>query len=94
MKQTVYEYQFIDEMSKDVHGFSYQGARALYNYFLDFEDDTYEMDFDPIAIRCEWSEYDSLDEIKEDYEDIETIEDLENNTSVIEFDGGIIIQQF
>jgi hypothetical protein len=34
------------------------------------------MEFDPIAIRCDFDEYENLKEIKENYQDIETLEDL------------------
>jgi hypothetical protein len=35
MKDTVTEYQFSDEMIK--HGFSYEGAKALFEYFEQYE---------------------------------------------------------
>ncbi len=79
------------------------GLDALYEYFDALEDDIGEqIQFDPIAICCEYSEYDSLEEILEMYDSIETLEDLEMHTTVIpiyEYDGktktgGYIIQQF
>jgi len=77
-------------------GFSYEGAKALFNYLDDLSEDTGEdIEFDPIAWCCEFSEFDDLDEIKNQYDDIETIEDLRDNTQVIELDNGhIIIQNF
>jgi hypothetical protein len=41
------------------------------------------MQLDPVAIRCEYSEYDNLEEIQTDYPDIESLEDLANHTDVI-----------
>jgi hypothetical protein len=35
------------------------------------------MEFDPVAIRCDFDEYENLKEIKENYKDIETLEDLQ-----------------
>jgi hypothetical protein len=36
-----------------------------------------EMEFDPVAIRCDFDEYESLEDVKENYQDIETLEDLQ-----------------
>jgi len=92
MIRTVSEYEFRDEMIKS---FSYNGATALYNYLEEWElGSSQHVEFDPVAIRCDFSEYESLDEIKENYIDIKTMEDLQDNTTVIEFDGGIIIQNY
>jgi hypothetical protein len=76
---TINEYKFSDEMIK--HGFSYEGSKALFEYYEDFEED---IPFDPVAIRCDFNEYENLQAIKEDYQDIETLEDLQNHTTVIE----------
>lgn len=89
--ETVNEYAFRDEMIK--HGFSYEGATALFEYYEDFEED---IPFDPVAIRCDFNEYENLKEVKENYQDIETIEDLQNHTTVIEIPNSdrLIIQAY
>ena len=47
-----------------------------------FEEDMgKEMEFDPVAICCEYSEYENLEEIKKNYDCIENYEDLENKVS-------------
>jgi hypothetical protein len=95
MKDTITAYQFSDEMIEQ--GFSYEGATALFEYFEQYEQDTgEEMEFDPVAIRCDFDEYESLEEIKENYQDIETLEDLQNHTTVIEIPNSdrLIIQAF
>ena len=95
MKDTITEYTFTDEMIK--HGFSYEGTKALFEYFEQYEQETdHELEFDPIAFRCEYSEYDCFKDIQEDYNDLETIEDLENKTSVIKIPNTerIIIQSY
>ena len=97
MKDTVTEYQFIDTMAQKQHGFSYEGAKALFEYFENFEQDTgEELEFDPVAIRCDFDEYESLEEVKENYQDIETLEDLQNHTTVIEIPNSdrLIIQAY
>ena len=74
--------------------FSYEGLTALYNYFVQLEEDCdMEIELDVIAICCEYSEYEDLEEIQGQY-DIDSLEDLRDHTQVIEFDGGIIIQDY
>ena len=97
MKDTIQEYQFVDEMRKKDHGFSYHGAKALFEHLTQYEEDCdHELDFDPIAFRCDFSEYDNLKEVQENYKDIETLEDLRNNTTVIEVPNSekLIIQAY
>jgi len=94
MKKEVRLYDFLDdERLKD--SFSHEGKRALFDALEDLEEETgVEIDYDPIAIRCDFTEYSSIEEIKSNYQSIETIDDLYDNTFVIEFEGGIIIQDF
>ena len=97
MKDTITAHQFVDTMAQAQHGFTREGARALFEYFEQYEQDTgEEMELDPVAIRCNFDEYESLEDIKENYEDIETLEDLQNHTTVIEIPNSdrLIIQAF
>lgn len=86
---------------------SWDGAKALIEYLEDLEDSLDKpIELDTVAIRCEFSEYDSALEAAEyhnfippDDEDEDEIEAaalkyLEERTTVIQFDGGVIIQQF
>ena len=83
MKDTIQEHQFVNEMSKKDHGFSYEGAKALFEHLTQYEKECdKELEFDPIAFRCDYSEYDNLKEVKNDY-DVEDLEHLEQNTIVI-----------
>jgi len=94
MKDTITEYQFTDEMRK--HGFSYEGTKALFEYLTQFEEDCdQELEFDPIAFRCDFNEYEDFEELKKDYE-VEDLEELKNNTTVIEIPNsyGLIIQAY
>jgi hypothetical protein len=98
MKKTVSVYDFIDEFrgGQYKNNFSYEGLKALFEYFENYEEETgEEIELDVVAIACDWTEYESLEEIKENYSCIETLEDLYNYTSVIEVDNGdIIIMDF
>lgn len=86
---------------------SWSGAEALVEYLEDLEDSLSEsIAFDRVAIRCEYSEYSSALEAAQDYgfipeddEDEDDVESsaiayLEDKTTVIKFEGGVIIQQF
>lgn len=81
------------------------GALALVEYLESVEDDTGEpIEFDRVAIRCDYSEYKSALEAasewgyKDDDPDADEREDaaaawLEARTTLIRFDGGVIVQQ-
>ena len=100
MKQYISKYHFTDWfLSSDTYknNFSYEGLHSLFDYLEEFEEDMgKEMEFDPVAICCEYSEYENFEEIKNNYDCIENYEDLENNTSIIEIENTnrLIIQDF
>ena len=86
---------------------SWSGATALIEYLEDLEDSLDKpIQFDRVAIRCEFSEYESVLQAAEQYgfdadegDEIDEIEAaalkyLEDRTTVIQFEGGVIIQQF
>ena len=91
--QTVNKSQFIDNLLADDNAsWTYEDAGALYDYYEDFSDDTGEdVELDRVALRCEWTRADSIDEVIEDYDDIESLEDLQDNTQVIEHEGGVLL---
>lgn len=89
--------------------YTYAGKRALFDYLEQFEDECgVEIELDVIALCCDYSEYtsaaDCIDECgygytrDEDHDDDEheeaCLDYLRDHTTVIEFDGGIIIQDF
>ena len=108
MKQTITETMFKDAFTKAGRGdnFSYNGLSALFEWLEELEEDTgQEMKLDVIGLCCEFSEYETaVDCINDrgydcDLSDCEeknhfAMEYLHENTLVIEFDGGIIIQDF
>lgn len=96
MKDTITQYQFVNEMAKEEHGFSREGSFALFDYLTQFEEDCdQELEFDPIAFRCDFTEYENFEQIKEEY-DVKNIEELQDNTTVIEIPNTerLIIQAY
>ena len=110
MKKTISVYDF--EQAFQDHGrgssFSYEGLKALFEYLKEMESGIgEELELDPVAIDCDFCEYESAlacindcgydfepeEEDEEDQEE-EALDYLRENTSVIEFNGGIIIQNF
>lgn len=74
--------------------FSYEGAKALFEYLEQLSDDIGKaIDFDPIAWCVEYSEYTDLIDLNNQLNDIYTLEDLENNTVVVS-QSPLVIQDF
>ena len=97
MKQTVTDDMFTDVMTSKGYGFTYEGSKALFEHLTQFENDCdKEEEFDPIALRCDFDEYDSLKKVKENYQEIKNLDDLKNYTTVIEIPGTkrLIIQAY
>ena len=92
------------------------GAYALIEYLEDYEGNSTPIEFDRVAIRCDFSEYESILEAARQYgcdytsnmyndDDTENencleetiaycLEWLQDRTQVIQFDGGVIIQDY
>lgn len=105
MKQTLTTDQAADLLVADDNaGWSYAGAFALVEYMEQVEEDTgEEIEFDRVALRCDFSEYPNAREAAEECgwepdEDADSedaaLEWLNNHTTVITFNGGVIVQQF
>jgi len=88
MIEQVNESEFVDRFAlmDRKENFSYEGRLALFEYFEGLEEDLSEqIEFDCIAICCEYTEYENLKEFhgvyeKKDYPDLDTIRE---NTIVI-----------
>ena len=97
MKQTMNEFDFKNEFKKiRPDNFSYDGLTALYDHLIQYEEDCdTELEFDPIAYCCEFSEYDSFKDVKKNY-DVEDLEHLEQNTIVLKIPNTerLIIQNY
>ena len=98
MKQNVSSSQFVDAIvGDDYNNMSYEGANALFEYLEDYEDGIgEEIEFDSVAIRCDWAEYENLEAVLSEYDNIKTLEELQDNTTVIliEDSDRLIIWQF
>ena len=102
--------QIVDALRQDDNsGWSADGAWALAEWLEDMAEETGEpIELDVVALRCEFSEYETAGECtknysispqQEKYNDDEEWEAaclawLQDNTCVIEFNGGIIVQDF
>ena len=80
------------------NNFSRTGQVALFDYLEEYEDSTGEqIEFDPIALCCKYTEYDDLGEFHQNY-DAETYPDKDSimdYTQLIEFGTeSFIIQNF
>jgi len=105
MKTIVTEFQFIEAFrhaGRETQ-FSVNARRALFAHLEDYEKSTcFELELDPIAVCCDFAEYPSALSAAEAYgfkdgidsKEESALEWLRNRTQVIEFEGGIVIQQF
>ena len=97
MKQTMNEFDFKNEFKKiRPDNFSYDGLTALYDYLTQYEEncDT-ELEFDPIAYCCEYTEFDSFEDVKINY-DVKTLKELEDKTTVLKIPNSekLVIQNY
>ena len=111
MKIEVNRDYFVDTFrrSHDYNKFSYSALHELFDWYEELEDSTGEsIEFDYIAIACDWSEYESIAEAYRDHygddsdlpeeqrrvDEDQQREYFEDNTTIIEFDEGVLIMQF
>jgi hypothetical protein len=81
-------YHWLESSDNYKNNHSYDGAKAIFEYYESLAEDTNEpIEFDPIAWCCEWNEYESIDceTFLNDYPDYRTytIEHLKQRTLVI-----------
>lgn len=102
MKTTVTSHQFVEAFKHAGREsqFSRAALFALFEYLEEYENSTgEEIELDPIAICCEWAEFSSAREAASEYgfeaeDDDEAEKWLGRKTTVVQFDGGMVIQQF
>lgn len=102
MKTTVSKSQFVDSFracGRETQ-FSRAALFALFEYLEEYENSTgEEIELDPIGICCEWAEFSSAREAASEYgfeaeDDDEAEKWLGRKTTVVQFDGGLVVQQF
>jgi hypothetical protein len=102
MKQTVTEFQFIEAFrhaGRETQ-FTVPARRALFAHLEAFEEDTgTEITLDPIGLCCEFAEHSSAIVASKEYgqnfeTESEALDWIREQTLVVEFDGGIVIQLF
>lgn len=107
MKTTINFYEFETWFRRHrPNNFSRAGLIALYDFLEQYEEETGEqIEFDPIALCCDYTEYEDLDEFKanytcQEYQELENWDDLEDYTMTIPLGSGLdskkscIIQNF
>ena len=101
MKTEMTTYECAKALTHDEYAnWTRSGAFALVEYLEQIEEDCgIQIDFDPVALRCEFTEYESAIDAAAQYTsefttEAAALEYLQDHTTVIEFDGGVIIQDF
>jgi hypothetical protein len=100
MKETIDIYTFRRWFEEHrPNNFSYTGLTSLFEYLEQYEEDCKtQIEFDPIALCCEYTEYDNIAEFWLDYPDMDLYPDKDaimDHTQVIEFGiESFIIQVF
>ena len=92
---TMFHDAFRDSAEHVEHGFSYDGLSVLYEFITEQEYESgIPIEFDLVAIRCDFTEYPSLDAAAADY--CMHTEELAENTTVLALpdSDGVIIQNF
>jgi len=102
MKTTVTSYQFVESFracGRETQ-FSRAALFALFDYLEDYEDSCgVEIELDPIGLCCEFAEHSSAIVASKEYgqsfeTESEALDWLREQTQVVEFNGGVVIQQF
>ena len=110
MKQTINKCQFVELfLQHRPDNFSRAALVALFDYYRELEGEAEdEIGFDPIAICCDWTEYDSATEAaaaygwlleesedeKNDTSEREAMQYLHDETTVLELSGGVLVLNY
>lgn len=94
MKSTINLHDFREGFKRlERNNFSYEGLGVLFEFLEQLEKDTgTEFEYDPIGICCAFDEYGDIDAAAEDYSI--TPEELRDRTTVLKFEGGVIVENF
>lgn len=106
MKETLSNYEVADRLMQA--NWSYEAAKALANFYEELEEQTgEEIEFDAVAIRCDWTEYSNIigaatdsgwspeDGDDEDDQEKDALRFLKKKTTIINLPcGGVLVQSF
>jgi hypothetical protein len=94
-------------LADEYAGWTYAGAKALVEYMEELEESCgEEMTFCNVELRCDWSEYstaleaakdrgfDMEEEADEDEQEGAALVYLQRNTTVLQFPGGVVVQDY
>ena len=97
----MYKTLTVSDMARDLiqdefAGWTPAGAYALAEWFDELEP---QLEWDPVAVRCDFSEYESAADAAAQYcndslDEDEALDYLNEQTMVITFTGGVIIADF
>lgn len=92
MYQTINRSNFHDAFRCRPNNFSYEALNALFDYLEEYEESTGEqIELDPIALCCEYSE-DPIEDVLENY-NLDLLDELRDNTQVIWHDDETVLYQ-
>ena len=107
MFQTLSTSEAADLLKRDSNAaWSYAAAHALVEYLEEMEQGGDPVEFDAVAIRCDWSEhstaleaaesfgYESDPDYDEDQNEAAAVRWLGDRTMVVAFDGGYVVSSF
>ena len=101
MIDTVTRNDFIEWFRKSEerkNQFSWFALDSLFTHLEEYEEDTGEqIKFDPIAICCDYTEYENIEEYNKNYEPVKNLDAIRELTTVIKSRngyGGFIIQNY
>ena len=104
MKQTLTNYDFVNLfLQRCPNSFSRAALFALFDYYGEIDREAEdEIEFDPVSICCDWTEYDSATEAAEAYGwevgevegEKEALQYLHDETTVLELEKGYVVLNF
>lgn len=86
MKQTVTETMFIEGFERRGRGrqFSDAALEALFKFYTELENGTgEEMEYDPVAFCCDWTEY-TLEELRDEFSECADAEDIDEAAEALD----------
>ena len=95
--QEMSKYQMMQELTSDGYAsWTYDQAEALIEHLEEYAQDDF-VQFDSVALRCEFTGYSSIEEATKEY-DLDEGETLEDKTDIIycgeDYQGEVVVRDF